>query len=155
GVVVAQAPRVSLTQGAQIGSNSRGAGHGGTITVTATEAASLTENAQIDASGNGAGTVLIRGGRLTVANASITTITGDRDGANMGIDLRLAEDIVVDNRLINVPFIFAGSTGNGNVGEIRVEARNLMLTGGAVIGSLAFRSGKGGNITVSARESVS
>jgi filamentous hemagglutinin family protein len=108
------------------------------------------QEARLDVSGDRAGTVVIRGGRLLVANASITAITGDRDGANMGIDLRLAEDVVVDNSIIR-----AGSMGRGNVGEIRAEAGTLTLTMGAVISSQALGSGKGGNITVSARESVS
>jgi hypothetical protein len=85
-----------------------------------------------------------------VDSAFIGAVTGDGNSAKMGIDLGLAEEVVVDNG-----GIIAGSTGHGNVGEIRVEAGTLTLRIGAVIGSLALSSGKGGNITVSARESVS
>ena len=55
----------------------------------------------------------------------------------MGIDLRLAEDVVIENSQI-----VAGSAGRGNVGEIRAEAGTLTLRKGAVIGSLASGSGK-------------
>ena len=68
----------------------------------------------------------------------------------MGIDLRLAEDVVVDNSLI-----VAGSFGRGNVEEVGAEAGTLTLRTGAVIGSIARGSGKGGDITVSAREAIS
>ncbi len=43
---------------------------------------------------------------------------------------------------------------SGNVGGIRVEAGKLRLTNGALIGSLGLGSGKGGDVSVSARESV-
>jgi large exoprotein involved in heme utilization and adhesion len=106
----------------------------------------------LDVNGNGigSGTVLLRGGRLTVASAGIGAVTGNRDGAKMGIDLRLADDVVVDNSTIAT-----SSTGHGNTGELRAKAGALTLRGGAIIGSLASGSGKGGNITVAARESVS
>jgi filamentous hemagglutinin family protein len=110
----------------------------------------LSQGALLDASGDGGGTVLLRGGRLMVDSAFIGVVTGDGNSAKMGIDLGLAEEVVVDNS-----GIIAGSTGHGNVGEIRVEAGTLTLRRGAVIGSLALSSGKGGNITVSARGSVS
>jgi len=108
------------------------------------------QDTRLDVSSDGGGTIVIRGGRLMVDNTTMTAFTGDRDGAKMAIDLRLAEDVVVDNSIIA-----AGSAGRGNVGEIRAEAGTITLRSGAVIASLARSSGKGGDITLYARESVS
>ena len=86
----------------------------------------LSKNALLDVSGNGSGTVLIRTGGLLVDQSQIfATTLGDVDGAKMGINLRLAEDISVDNSVI-----LTGSAGRGNVGEIRAEAGTLTLREG-------------------------
>jgi hypothetical protein len=56
----------------------------------------LSQNALIDASGNGGGTVLIWGGRLLVDSSSISADNhGDRDGAGLGVDLRITAEAVI------------------------------------------------------------
>ena len=56
------------------------------------------QGAHINTDGAGGGSVLIRGGRLVVDNATISSNTqGNTDGARVGIDAQIAEDVVVAN----------------------------------------------------------
>jgi filamentous hemagglutinin family protein len=99
------------------------------------------------ANGNGGGTVLIRGGRLVADNALINANTnGARDGARLGIDLHMADEIVLTN--VN---IFANSTGGaGRGGDIQITTGRLQVLGArSSISSSVLSSGDGGNITVS------
>ena len=137
--------RLTLTGGAQIGSNSLGAGHGGTITVTATEAVSLAENARIDASGAGGGTVVIRSGRLLVDQSTIAANTlGGAHSAGTGIDLDVRDSIVLTQNAA----ITAASSGAGDAGAIRIAAHSLRGTDNAFIGAVALEDGKAGDIRI-------
>jgi len=124
--------RVMLTGGGRIISSTTGPSRGGDVTVVATDAISISGR---DSSGRASGlfsnTFFSSGdaGRLFVSAPTLTMEGG---------------------------FIQASAAlGRGNLRELSVETGRLTLTGGAIIGSLATGSGKGGNVTVSARESVS
>jgi hypothetical protein len=119
--------RLTLTGGAQIGSGSLGTGRGGNVTVVATDGISI----------SGSDSKLY----------SVTSGSGDAGRLSLSTPLLT----------MNGGAILAGTEkdSHGNAGEISVEAGKLMLTGGATISGLAVGSGKGGSVTVSARESVS
>lgn len=136
-----------------------------------------------DVSGIGGGTVVIRGGRLFADASQITADTvGDVDGAALGIELSLAEDINLTNGTFvgttTGPFGFGlgrggdvqvtardaqidGSLvttftfGEGNAGGVSLDVATLAVTGGAAVGSLSLGSGRGGDVDVTATERVS
>ncbi len=138
----------------------------------------VVEEAQIDASGASGGTVVIRSGRMQVNNALIFANTqGNMDGAEIGIDIHVAEEIV----LANQAFIVTNTIGAGDAGAVRVTAGSLQmddaaigsttsaaghagrvvvdattmtLTGGAQIGSITQGPGRGGPVTVRAAGAV-
>jgi len=132
GMISISAPTVALTDGAQVGASTAGAGQGGNVTVVATDAISISGRA-------GSGSA---GGLFS------NTFLSSGDSGPLFVS---APTLTMDGGFIRANAAF----GSGNLGEIRVEAGRLTLTGGAMIGSLATGSGKGGNITVAARESVS
>jgi filamentous hemagglutinin family protein len=73
------------------------------------------QGAHLHTDGAGGGSVLIRGGRLVVDNAIISSNTqGNVDGMRVGIDAQLAEEVVVTN---------AGRMETVVTGAVRVQAR--------------------------------
>src|SRR5262249_19081961 len=83
----------------------------------------LAQNARVDVSGNGGGTVLIRGGRLLVDRASMAADNqGERDGAGLGVDIRITADAIFNNgALLN-----SRPLASGNGGDVLVQAGSLM-----------------------------
>jgi filamentous hemagglutinin family protein len=77
-------------------------------------------------SDDGAGTVLIRGGRLTLDNSVVNANTIAGDSARLGIDLRVAEDIV----LTSGAQIRAESRGAGRAGDLRLTAGGAISISG-------------------------
>jgi filamentous hemagglutinin family protein len=107
----------------------------------------LSQGMNVTASSSaGAGTVLIRGGRLLVDNAALNANTmGAGAGDPLGIDVRVAEDVV----LTHGGQLIAQSIGAGRAGDVRVTAGGSI----AIVGqSGAIRSGlfsiaqAGGNV---------
>jgi large exoprotein involved in heme utilization and adhesion len=96
----------------------------------------------------GAGTVLIRGGRLVVDNAFVNArTTGAGDSARLGIDVRLAEDLV----LRNGGQLIALSSGAGDAGDVRITAMGsvTILDRASGIFSSASGSRDAGHIAIS------
>ena len=145
GNITLEVGRLTLTGGAQLGSNSLDTGHGGTITVTATDAVSLAANAEIDASGAGGGTVVIRSGHLLVDQSTIAANTrGAAHSAGLGIDLDVRDSIVLTQNAV----IIAASSGAGDAGAIRIAAHSLRGTDNAFIGAGALEDGNAGDIRI-------
>ena len=140
------------------------------------------QGAHINTDGEGGGSVVIRGGRLVVDNAIISSNTqGNTDGARVGIDAQIAEDVVITNagRIETVvagagsggdvrltagsidgsgsasigSTTAAGSTGTGGSTDLKVK--QLKLTDGARIDTSTSGHGHGGALTVTATDSVS
>lgn len=139
----------------------------------------ISDGALLSTSGERGGTVVIRGGDLVVDSSDIFADTlGDRDGAEVGIDIgvtgtfvhthggfitadsfgaghagdiRITADIL---RMDHEALIASGAFADGNAGNINVEATNVILTSGAQIESATFDLGQGGTVTVRASETV-
>src|SRR5262249_6866562 len=85
------------------------------------------QGAVLSTSGKGGGTVLIRGGRLGMDHSSIVADTlGAVDGG--GIDVRVTGDLVENGGST----IRAVTQDDGRAGDIRLEARRLILTGAGI-----------------------
>ena len=127
----AQAPAVEVTPGARLGR------------------VDIVQGAFMDASGNGGGTVSIRSGHLLVDQAFIFADTqGAVNGADIGVDLQVAEDAVITNS----SFITADVLGTGNAGAVRLTAGSVEVSNRALIGSSIFSgtTGNGGNVAITA-----
>jgi filamentous hemagglutinin family protein len=113
----------------------------------------LSQGVNVTASSSaGAGTVLIRGGRLLVDNAVVNAnTTGAGAGDPLGIDVRLAEDVV----LTYGGQLRAVSAGAGRAGDVQVTAGGSIAIGGqsganrSGLFSIAAAGGDVGDIVVS------
>lgn len=96
------------------------------------------------------GTVLIRGGRLMVDNSFLLADTiGDVNGAQLGIDLRAAEDIDLANGTL-IRTLTRG--GRGDAGDISMAARNVTIKGkGTSVLNETAGIGNGGRVEIFAR----
>jgi filamentous hemagglutinin family protein len=127
GGATVQVGRLTLTGGAQIDTNTRGSGHGGDLTVSATDAISLTgPNSALFSNTFGSGDT----GRMSISTPILTMDGGQIQAA-------------VD------------SQGSGNARGITIEVEQLALTGGAQIDTSSFGAGRGGQLTITAKESIS
>ncbi len=115
-------------------------------------AISLTDFALVDVSSEaGGGTVVIRGGSLTVDNAFMIANTfADVNGAAIGIDIHVAEAFSHTRGCIE-----AGALGAGHSGDIQITANRIAVTEGAQINSFTAGPGAGGNVMLRATEMVS
>jgi filamentous hemagglutinin family protein len=122
----------------------------------------------------GNGTIVIRGGRISVDNSYIIANTlGSANGASVGIDIKVREDFTANNGLIqagtssagrsgdvlvtagsldmkNLSKIEAISMGAGNGGNVKVDTGSLNMTEGSQIRTNIWSSGNGGNVTITA-----
>ncbi len=105
----------------------------------------MSDEAQLNASGDGGGTVVIRSGRFLVDHATIAVdTTGNADGATMGIDIQVAEEMAVTQETA----MTADSQGTGNAGDIRVTAGSLSMAENSFIRSKASAQGAPGATVV-------
>ncbi len=110
----------------------------------------LSDQAFLSVSGRPSGTIVIRGGKLQVTEGSFIGAQmngGTADGATVGLDIRIAEDIELSNALLSTDNI-----GTGKAGAIVVSAgKRLDLLNGSEISSATFgRTGTPGNLDISA-----
>jgi filamentous hemagglutinin family protein len=111
----------------------------------------LSQDARLDVSRARGGTVLIRGGRLLVERSSILANTlGDVDGASLGVDLRIAGEVLITNGAL----IQVQARRGGNAGDVVVQVGTLTLMDGGRIDSSTLGAGQGGNVTVHAEGTV-
>jgi filamentous hemagglutinin family protein len=120
---------LTLTGGAQISSTARGAGRGGTVTLTATDSVAL--------SGRGSDGTPSFLGSLTI---------GRGEAGSVAIS---APTLSVDDALIT-----AATLGAGRAGDMEITVGRLTLTGGALIDSSSFGDGRGGKATITATDSI-
>src|SRR2546428_9912100 len=111
----------------------------------------LSQGASLDASGDAAGTVVIRGGQLVVADATISADTGNTKGAPIPIDINVTGDMSISSD--TVPALMAKTTGSGDAGEIRISSANLTATSRTfdiltMIDSHTSGTGKAGNVSI-------
>jgi filamentous hemagglutinin family protein len=110
------------------------------------------QGAHLNTDGEGGGSVLIRGGRLVVDNATISSNTqGNVDGARVGVDAQIAEDVVITN----AGRIESTVAGAGNGGSTELKVNQLTLTDGARIDTSTNGDGQGGALSVTATDSIS
>lgn len=117
----------------------------------------LAQGTLLDVSANRAGTVRIRGGQLTIDNASISADTVNADGSPIAIDIHVTGEMSLANDLS--PTLTARTTGTGHAGTINIESGTLeavtsSLEDGlvALIDTHTSGTGTAGNVTISTRD---
>ena len=134
-------------------------GSGGTIAITAGSTdqpgnVSVTQNALLDASGTSGGSITIRGGQLTIADATLSANTGNTPGVLTAIDINVTGDIsITDTRA--VPAITATTTGTGKAGAVQIASASMQATSTdpnfarfALIDTHSSGDGRGGDVTI-------
>ncbi len=122
--------RVTLSEGSQIAANTLGSSAGGGLAVNATESVKLI--------GTSAG--------------------GQPPGMESGVEGEIGEITRLINlyQLLTTPSsgLFAETEGIGEVGDLTINTPALLVRDGAIVSAGTLGSGTGGNLTVSASESV-
>jgi filamentous hemagglutinin family protein len=117
---------------------------------------SLSQGTVLDTSANAAGTVRIRGGQLTIDNATISSNTNNADGSPIAIDIHVDGDMFLAND--RSPALSAKTTGTGHAGSINLHSGNLegitsSLDDGlvALVDTHTSGTGTAGNVTITTR----
>jgi filamentous hemagglutinin family protein len=94
------------------------------------------------------GRIVIRGSRL-VAEQSVALVNnaGPDDGNAVGIDIKVANDVVVDGSLFGTGTVVARG------GDIALTARSISIGGGASLQARSTGNGNAGNVTIIAGDS--
>jgi filamentous hemagglutinin family protein len=163
GMVVVEAPQVTLTGGAQIRSNTSGKGQGGTVRVTATEAVSLEAsgiNANAEAAGD-AGMVVVEAPQVTLTGGAQIASGTSGEGQGGKVTVQARERVTLEGITPNgvesgiVAYTQGQGKAAGDAGMVVVEAPQVTLTGGARITSNTSGEGQGSTVRVTATEVVS
>ena len=163
GNIVVQAPRLSVTDGAIIGSQGGGIGQVGNILIQASQvdllraspegsASAIFTSAGSTSQGNG-GNITLEAQRLTLRNGAqvAANTTGSGNAGNLTIRAGTIEAIARATDLARTGLTSSAESGaTGNSGTITLEAQALSLQGGAVVISGTFGAGNSGNIAVQA-----
>lgn len=103
-----------------------------------------TSNSSEDAGG---GTITIRGGCLLIdASFFFVTTGGDVDGASIGIDIEVKQDVTIANGA----FVTSATVGSGDAGDVRLNADTFVITNSTIDTRVDGGSGNAGDFTVRA-----
>ncbi len=157
GTILVAARDLSLNDDSYIDVSVGGEGNGGDIILTLGNL-SLTDGSQLSgsASGNGAAGVI----QVTAADSIYISGRGDyvsgifadsegSGGAGGAIQLIAPVFFLDDEAMVQ-----AKTTGTGDAGSILFDVGSMAMTGGAQVLASTYGSGKGGDITITAEETV-
>ncbi len=154
GDIVLEAKNVTVTGGGLVASGTFGSGNGGTVRVTATDTVSLVDNGAITAASLGgstgkAGDIVVEAKNVKVTGGGLVASGTFGSGNGGTVRVTASDTISLGARSLISTSSALGSTGNA--GDIVLEARNVMVTGGA-LSSSTFADGSGGSVEVRARQ---
>ena len=163
GSVVVQAPRLLLTGGAQIVSNTRGPGQGGPVRITATDTISLAGTSPdgrfasgIGANAQGTGVGAGKAGAVVVAAETVRLAAGAQiasstvgPGQGGTVTVTTTDALTITGRDSGLR---TTATSSGPGGDIAVDAHRVQLTAGAAISAESIGTGNAGNITITVRD---
>jgi filamentous hemagglutinin family protein len=168
GVISIQANQLTLTDNAEINSITYGTGQSGEIKIHVAgemilSASDISANSELEDTDSGnAGIILIEANNLTIdGGGQITNATwGGGQGGSVTlnvVDTISLEGFIVDeeNEEIYASGPISFTAGSGKAGSIELNAKHLIISDGAGIGSATYyNSGPGDKITINASESV-
>jgi len=141
GNIEIEAVQVFLKEGAIIQAFTRGSGSSGHLHIKATEMVLL--------SGEGRDNVTRVDGTANFPS-SIASFSYSNSTGQAGTVTIETGSLKLDGGIIS-----ADSFGQGNAGQIEINASNLELTGGALISSSTLATGKGGDININITDTLS
>jgi filamentous hemagglutinin family protein len=111
--------------------------------------------AQTKGVGN-AGDVTIKTGRLLVRDGAI--ISANAFGEGRGRNLTVTADFIdlagIGPDASFPSGLFAETGGTGDAGDLTIDTKRLVIRDGAVVSASTFTEGRGGNLTVTASDSI-
>ncbi len=160
--------RLLVKGGAQVSASTRGSGNGGSLLLTASDSVEVigeSANGQFpsglfaDTRGSGnAGNLTIDTRRLLVRGGAQVG-TGTKGGSGNGGSLQITASEAVE--LIGASAdsqtssgLFASSQGSGNAGDLTIDTRRLLVSGGAQVAASTRGSGNGGRLQITASDAV-
>ena len=157
---------LKVINGAELAVSTLGEGNAGAVNITATETVLFDGETSIGlnsgvfslvdsmARGN-AGNISIITGSLEVTNGATVSSSTFGEGNAGSVIIRAADSVVFDGKgrrfLSNASAI---AVGTGDAGSLTITTRQLLAKDGGQVQATTFGSGKGGNLTVNATESV-
>ncbi len=161
---------LALTNGSQMVTSTRSQGDAGDITIVARDGVSFDgvssngflsgaySNVGNDATGQG-GNISITTGMLSITNGAVVNDITFGQGNAGNITITAGDTVSIDGVDINganggvYGGVASGAIGQG--GDIRITTGKLYLTNGGYINASTFGQGNAGNITITARDTVS
>jgi filamentous hemagglutinin family protein len=167
GTITIETGQLLIQDGAQVSTNTFGAGQAGNLIIKASDSVELvgvTPNfpsalfaqANETATGNG-GNIIIETGQLLIqdgAQVSTDTFGASRAG---NLTVKASESVELIRGTSNAPSALragVNETATGNGGNIIIETGQLLIQDGAQVSTDTFGAGRAGNLTVKASESV-
>ena len=167
GNVTVDAPQVTLSGGAQIGSTTSGKGQGGKVTVRASEMVTLEGTApdgrssaivavtqgQHEGAGDG-GTVVVDASQVILTGRGQIASRTSGKGQGGTVIVTATEAVILEAASAIVANAQGLGKAAGDAGTIVVKAPRVTLTGGAQLVSTTSGKGQGGTVIVTATEAV-
>ncbi|MBW4468323.1 MAG: S-layer family protein [Pegethrix bostrychoides GSE-TBD4-15B] len=158
-----RADQIQIAQGAQIATLTAGAGNAGNIAVNAREielvgstgqfASGLSASVEPGSAGRG-GSITVTAQRLQIrdgAEISTTTFSNGRAG---NLAIRAEEIELIGGSSEGPSALLAAARGNGDGGNLTLNADRLRITAGGQIATATSGSGRAGDLTITTSELV-
>ena len=164
GDIQVQGKRLSLTDASKIETSTLGKKQGGDLVVNATESVETLKRSKLDvfvypkATGDG-GDLTIKTGQLLVQDGSqVNNITfGKGNSGNLNITASESIQLIghpTDGKALSGLLVQTKLGASGDTGDLNVQTRRLLVRDGAQLAVATFGSGNGGNLNVTATESI-
>lgn len=155
---------LSVTNGSQLVASTTAQGDAGNVTITARDTVSFDgegrdgfssgvfSTVDPEAMGNG-GDTNITTGSLSVTNGAQLNATSFGQGNAGSITIQARDAVSFDGAKSNEPFFsgaYSSTVGMGNGNDIKITARSLAISNGALLSTTTFGKGNGGNIILEA-----
>jgi filamentous hemagglutinin family protein len=172
GDITIGATAISLQNGSSVTASTSGIGNAGNVTIVAKDAVSLvginnplgffssiTSSVQQGAEGRG-GNIDIQAGSLSLQDGAqlITATFGTGDAGNVRVNAKDAVTLVGINDFFGLPSGINSNVGQdaeGRGGNIDIQTGSLSLQDGAEVLASTFGIGNAGNVTITAKDTVS
>jgi len=153
---------VSVANGAQINASTNGEGRAGNISIDARDAVTLDgNNTGLFANTSGqqdAGNLTIDTQELAVRNGAKVEVrtAGSGDAGSLTVRASQAVEVSGESADGDFSFLSTATESSGNAGKLTIETGQLVVRDGGVVSTSTFfgGEGKGGNLHISAAESV-
>ncbi|MBD1899434.1 filamentous hemagglutinin N-terminal domain-containing protein [Trichocoleus sp. DQ-A3] len=155
---------LSITNGAKLGSVTRGQGNTGSVNIVARDTVSMDGFGSLIASGvdptgvGNSGDINITTGSLSLTNSGQVSSYTRGQGNTGRVNIIARDRVFLDGQVSNYSsaiFSLVTSTGVGNGGGINITTGSLSLTGGSQLTSSTLGQGDAGSININARDRVS